>query len=119
MGLRNWRNIPKPDFWKVDNAQEETTAELATFETAFQTFRCSYKLVFPVEDSTYTGVQELIATVWGEPIKTLFVSRNDLEVTRIMRRTVENAQMSINQVQNMDVEYPYCLVVPLYYTCHV
>lgn len=101
--LRNWRNIPKPDFWKDDKAQ--LTVDLAAFEPVFQTFRNSYKLVLPVEESTYTQIEVLIATVWGKPVKTLHVSRNDLEVTGTMRRTVENAHLSVSQVSNIEYYY--------------
>ena len=100
MVLRNWRNIPKPDFWKEDKSQQ-LTAELAAFEPAFQIFRSSYKVFLPVEESTYSQVEELIARVWGKPIKTLHVSRNDLEVMGTMRRMVENARISVSQVSSI------------------
>ena len=94
--LHNWRDIPKPDFWK-DEAQELSTG-LDAFEAVFQTFGSSCALRLPVEDTTYSQVEGLIDTVWGKPIETLYASRNDMEVTGIMRRVVENAQLSSTQV---------------------
>ena len=100
--LRGWKSIPKPDIWKDDQTQQ-LTIELAAFEPVFQNFRSSYKLFLPVEESTYTQIEELIATVWGKPIKTLYVSRSDLEVTGVMRQTVENAHISVSQVSSIEL----------------
>ena len=99
--LHNWRDIPKPDFWK-DEALE-LSVDLDVFKPVFQTFRRSCKLCLPVEESTFVQVEELIATVWEKPIKTLYVSRSDLEVTGIMRRIVENAHTSVSQVYMLNL----------------
>ena len=94
--VHNWRKIPKPDFWS-DKA-ENATHKLAAFETVFKVFGSAHKVCLPVEDSTHEQVEELIATAWDRPIATLYVSRNDLEVVGVMRRTVENAHAAAGQV---------------------
>ena len=86
-----------PDFWK--DMASERTAGLDAFESVFQNFRSCYKLCLPLEDVTYQQVKELIAATWEKPIRTLYVSRNHLEMIGVMRRTVENACVSANQVK--------------------
>lgn len=46
----------------------------------------------------YGQLEKLIGAVWGKPIKMLFLSRYAMEVTGIMRQTVENALTSVSQV---------------------
>jgi hypothetical protein len=67
-------------------------------DAAFQTFCSSCNLHLPLEEEAYGRLKKMIATVWDKPIKTLFLSRHAMEVTGIMKQTVENVLTSVNQV---------------------
>ena len=91
------------DFEFRDQAKKQES----TFDAEFQTFCNSCNLSLPLKDSTYGQLKKLIDSVWDMPIKTLFVSRNTMEMTGVMRQTVENALTSVNQV-NLNISGCIC-----------
>ena len=83
-------------------------------EAAFQTFCSSCNLCLPLEDSNYGQLEKLIGAVWDKPIKMLFLSRCAMEVTGILRQTVENALTSVSQVNLMSLHASSLVLSPSY-----
>ena len=94
--LHNWRNIPLPSDFELDDQTKRN--QESTLDAAFQTFCSSCNLRLPLDETTYGQLEKLVGAVWDKPIKTLFLSRYAMEVTGIMRQTVENVLTSVNQV---------------------
>lgn len=49
---------------------------------------------------------EMVEYVWGRRLNTLYVPRQDLELTGILRRAVENASHAVIQVHRNEMPYP-------------
>ena len=100
--LHNWRNIPLPSDFELDDQTKRN--QDSTLDSAFQTFCNSCNLRLPLDETAYGQLEKLIGGVWDKPIKTFFLSRYIMEVTGIMRQTVENALTSVSQVNLLSLD---------------
>ena len=55
-------------------------------------------------------IESLVKQVWNRPIKTLYMTRNDLEITGLLRRLVSHLITAIRQV---------CIIIMDLYTCQI
>lgn len=123
--LHNWRNIPIPDEVQSgssrsdDQSQAKPGKQASTCDAAFRTFCGNFNLFLPLEASACEQLEKLIRTVWERPIKTLFVSKYTMEVTGIMRQTVENAITSVSQVSLLNCVASFFDTKPISNLCTI
>ena len=62
-----------------------------------------------------SSLMELLHCVWDSPQPTLHMARQDMELTGILRRTVENAASAVTNVRTLPVLVPchtMCSLIP-------
>lgn len=121
------QSIPVPSDWcegRDEEEEESSTAEPSVYSQAFRdgiqalsdsSNHCTQPMILSLldrlkvqlEDGRYLSssnsataplLLELVATVWDRPLPTLYVGRVDLELVGVLRRTVENATLAVQQV---------------------
>lgn len=103
--LAKWTSIPIPAAWAEEELQQ-TCPQLA--ELNQHLYRCVLEKLLlpppphPLDPSSYGGerLRDLLAPVWS-PVDTLFVSRQQLEVVGVTRRTVSNTREAVDQVSTI------------------
>ncbi|XP_064403083.1 endoplasmic reticulum membrane-associated RNA degradation protein-like isoform X1 [Halichondria panicea] len=93
--MNDWENIPKPEEFANLVAPHSSTSLLTALSHV--------RIDGPSDDwcGSVGGVRDVIECVWGRRLCTLYMERRDLELVGVARRTLENTQQAVSQIQEL------------------